>query len=96
MYDGVIDPATIISRWRSIALERHMVMLGARVGSIEVVPNKLCAKYLKAALDWAQMNLVPCSTLADCGWIGEFDLKKAPDAELLHEQLRDGRVYYRL
>ena len=36
------------------------------------------------------------SPRADFGELGEFDLKKAPGAEELHDAVRDRRTYYNL
>lgn len=97
LYDGTTDGITITRRWRDIAIDREMIMKGAKADRIAVEPSSLCRKYVNAALTWAQVNLVPVSALAACGELGEFKLSKCPEADPLRTLISsDAKVYYRL
>ena len=97
LYDGTVDAVTITRRWRDITIKRRMYMQNATSTRIEVEPNRLCEKYVRAALTWAQLNLVPHCPLAECGELGKFDLKKPAGAEELRESMQmSARKYYQL
>lgn len=99
-FDGK-KPATLqlqsSSTGGSIAIYRKMTIKGANSDSVNVSANVMCEKYISASVMWSQLNLVPHSKLADCGFIGEFDLSKAPGAqELLTELTASDSAYYRI
>ncbi len=72
-----------------------MTMKGANSDSLNVSANVMCEKYISASVMWSQLNLVPHSKLADCGFIVEFALIKAPGAqELLTELTANDSAYY--
>lgn len=97
LWDGDVDPAVIISRWRSIALDQGMAMEGVDALGGSPALNPLCQSYVDTAIRWADEFLVPMSVLADCGKLGSFDFSKVPDiAKLARELSESPRIYYRV
>jgi hypothetical protein len=97
LWDGDVDPGTIIERWRAVATEQGMVMEGGGGLAGHPKANPRCQGYVDVAIRWADEHLVPLSALAMCGKLGSFDLSKVEGAAALCDSMvSHPGAYYRV